>query len=313
MKLNKSQGKLIRIGQILRILMEKEHISCVWLSKQFQTTPRTIQRDLLLLKTSGFPVHEISKGSYSLKKDLLKNFEVFDDTELAVIIALKNLVGQLGAPFQQAAENVLDRLSDTEVNMPVFIRIDEPVSLDMSLFNKIVRAISQKKKVSFQYASIQKGHIAKIEPYKVVHFSGFWYLIGLEIDTGIIKRYALDKISGLKVGPENFKKIPSNLDRTLKESSSIWFTGNENIEIVILVDAERSHYFKRRKMYPTQKILEEKTDGSIVVSYRVGHWQEIWTMIKSWIPYVMILKPKDLNDKLLVDVRQWISWQKEIS
>jgi len=45
-----AQTKLIRLGQILRIFMEKEKVSSSWLSKQFQTTPRTIQRDLLLLK-----------------------------------------------------------------------------------------------------------------------------------------------------------------------------------------------------------------------------------------------------------------------
>ena len=45
-----AQTKLIRLGQILRIFMKKEKVASSWLSKQFQTTPRTIQRDLLLLK-----------------------------------------------------------------------------------------------------------------------------------------------------------------------------------------------------------------------------------------------------------------------
>ena len=57
-----TQTKLIRLGQILRVFMEKEKVSSTWLSQHFQTTPRTIQRDLLLLKESGFPLHEIQKG-----------------------------------------------------------------------------------------------------------------------------------------------------------------------------------------------------------------------------------------------------------
>ena len=105
-----AQTKLIRLGQILRIFMEKEKVSSSWLSKQFQTTPRTIQRDLLLLKESGFPLHEIQKGIHQMSKDLVKNLEVFDDTELALVVALKNIVGQLGQPFQKAADGVLDRL-----------------------------------------------------------------------------------------------------------------------------------------------------------------------------------------------------------
>ena len=108
--------------------MEKEKVSSRWLSKQFQTTPRPIQRDLLFLKESGFLLHEFQKGNYHMSKDLVKNLEVFDDTELALVVALKNIVGQLGQPFQKAADGVLDRLYDCVTTMPVFVKID--VALD---------------------------------------------------------------------------------------------------------------------------------------------------------------------------------------
>jgi len=85
----KEQTKLIRLGQILKIFMEKEKVSSTWLADYFQTTPRTIQRDLLLLKESGFPLHEEKKGTYCFSRDLVKNLEVFDDTELALMVALK--------------------------------------------------------------------------------------------------------------------------------------------------------------------------------------------------------------------------------
>lgn len=56
--------------------MEKEKVSSAWLAEYFRTTPRTIQRDLLLLKESGFPLHEEKKGTYRLSRDLVKNLEV---------------------------------------------------------------------------------------------------------------------------------------------------------------------------------------------------------------------------------------------
>jgi len=118
--------------------MEKEKVSSRWLSKQFQTTPRPIQRDLLFLKESGFLLHEFQKGNYQMSKDLVKNLEVFDDTELALVVALKNIVGQLGQPFQKAADGVLDRLYDCVTTMPVFVKIDDAVPLDSALLNRIV-------------------------------------------------------------------------------------------------------------------------------------------------------------------------------
>jgi len=304
-----TQTKLMRLGQILRIFMEKEKVSSSWLSKQFQTTPRTIQRDLLLLKESGFPLHELQKGLYQMSKDLVKNLEVFDETELALVIALKNIVGQLGQPFQKAADGVLDHLYDCVTSMPVFVKIDDAVPLDSTLLNKIVKAVREKKQVSFQYVGNKGPHPALIDPYRVVYFSGFWYLIGNEPATGILKRYALDRISDIRLLKTCCQGIPEGLDAIIQQSANIWFTKNMNLEIKVLIDPRVSHYFKRRKVYPTQEIKEERPDGSLVVTFRVGHYEAIRDILKSWIPNILILEPEDFRKSLLEDVRGWVKRQ----
>ena len=70
------QKKLARLGRMLRAFMEREKVSSSALSESLQTTVRTIQRDILFLKTAGFPVKETARGMYSLDKSLLKHFEV---------------------------------------------------------------------------------------------------------------------------------------------------------------------------------------------------------------------------------------------
>ncbi len=301
-----AQTKLIRLGRMLKIFMEKEQVASTWLSRHFQTTPRTIQRDILLLKESGFPLHEEKKGTYRLSRDLVKNLEVFDDTELALVVALKNIVGQLGQPFQQAADSVLDRLYDCVTSMPVFVKIDDAVPLDSALLNRIVRAIREKKQVSFQYAADKGTHPVLMEPYRIAYFSGFWYLIGNEPATGILKRYALDRIGELKLTKEKFKAIPDRLDEILKQSANIWFAEQRHLVVKVLIDAQASHYFKRRRMFPTQEIEEERPDGSLVVSFHVGQYEAIRHMLKSWIPHILILEPEDFREALLKDVKGWI-------
>jgi len=305
------QTKLIRVGQILRIFMEKEVVSSSWLSREFETTPRTIQRDLLLLKESGFPVHEVHKGSYQLSKDLVKNLDVFDDTELALMVALRNVVAQLGQPFQKAVDGVLERLYESVTSMPVFVKIDDAMPLDTAFLNRMVKAIRDKKQVGFQYAGRRATHDVVMEPYRVVYFNGFWYLIGNETATGILKRYALDKIKDLKILKNGFKSIPQNLDTVLQESANIWFSEKMNTEITVLIDAKASNYFKRRKMFPTQQIKEERTDGSLVVSFRVGHYEAIRDMLKSWIPHITILAPADLRNNMLEEVKAWVKEQEK--
>jgi predicted DNA-binding transcriptional regulator YafY len=308
-----AQTKLLRLGQILRIFMEKEQVASGWLAKQFQTTPRTIQRDLLLLKESGFPLHEIRKGIHRMSKDLVKNLEVFDDTELALVVALKNIVGQLGDPFQKAADGVLDHLYDCVTSMPVFVKIDDAVPLDSALLNRIVKAIREKRRVNFQYAGRQRAaaHPVHLEPYRVVYFGGFWYLIGNEPSSGILKRYALDRIKDFRLSGTVFKGVPAELDAILRGSANIWFGGERNLEVTVLVDAKVGHYFKRRKMFPTQEIKEERPDGSLVVCYRVGHYEEIRDILKSWIPNIVILWPADFREGLLADVQGWVRKQEK--
>jgi len=310
-----AQTKLIRLGQILRVFMEKEKVSNSWLSRQFQTTPRTIQRDLLLLKASGFPLHEIQKGTHRMSKDLVKNLEVFDDTELALVVALKNLVAQLGPPFREAADGVLDRLYDCVTAMPVFVKIDDPVPLDSGLLTRIVKAVKEKRNAQFHYDGAEKEpHAVTLEPYRVVYFSGFWYLVGNEPATGILKRYAMDKITDLHLTKKVFKGVPEEFDRTLQASANIWFVGEgeRHLEVKVLVEASCAHYFQRRKMFPTQEILEERPDGSLVVSYRVGHYGAIWNILKAWIPYILILEPEEVREEFLADMKGWVSRQKKI-
>ena len=164
-----TQMRLVRLGQILKIFMEREKVSTTWLSQSFQMTPRTIQRDIILLKEAGFPLRELSRGYYQIDKTLFKNFEVFDETELALVIAIKNLVGQLGEPFQQAADDIFNKLYEDVTTSPVFIKIDDSVILDKRMFNRIIKTIREKHQGTFQY-EVFSDILIPVVPLKRAHF-----------------------------------------------------------------------------------------------------------------------------------------------
>jgi predicted DNA-binding transcriptional regulator YafY len=302
------QKKLVQLGRMLRVFMEQEKVSSSALSEILQTTVRTIQRDILFLKAAGFPVKETARGMYALDKSLLKHFEVFDDTELALVVALKNLVFQLGQPFQNAADGLFNRLYDVVMAEPVFVKIDESVPLDSRLLSRIVNAICMKKQGRFQYTVFSPYEVI-VEPYKVVYFDGFWYLVGRDIHDGELKRYALDKIKDFKATKTCFKCIPAMLDSDLKNSANVWFAGERTMEILILVDQSCADYFKRRKIFPTQEIREEKSDGSLIVSFLVGNYGEIRNILKAWLPNVKILTPEELKQDFIADMKGWLRWQ----
>jgi predicted DNA-binding transcriptional regulator YafY len=300
--------RLMRVGQMLKLFLEKERVTTATLSREFHTTPRTIQRDLSFLKQCGFPVSEAGQGVYRLDKDIFKNFELFDENELALIVALKCAVSQLGQPFQKAADEVFNRLYQATASQPIYIHVDESVPLDARLMNRLLKAIRNKRQVTFHYASVN-SHPATVDPYKIVHYDGFWYLVAREDGTGIIKRYALDKLKDLKMLPTAYAGMPKDLDELLRQSANIWFCEERNLEVVIEVNKKAADYFRRRKIFPTQEIKAEKQDGSLIVSLKVGHYGEVRETLKTWLPNIKILAPTDFRLSFQAEIKSWLKWQ----
>ena len=302
------QTRLIRLGRMLKLFLERDKVTSTWFSDYFHTTSRTIQRDLLLLKESGFPLRELKKGTHALNKEILKNLEVFDDTELSLVVALKNMVSQLGQPFQKAADELFSRVCDASANMPVFVKIDDAGAIDPRLINRAVKSIRERKQIAFRYTA-NVPHNVNLEPYRIAYYHGFWYLVGLDCDAKIIKRYAIDKIEDFKTTKICCKGAPKTLDDTLRNSANIWFADDRNLEVIVQVDPSCSDYFKRRRMYPTQEIREENPDGSLIVSFKVGHYDAVRHILKAWLPHVIILSPDEFRKDLLTDMKDWVRRQ----
>jgi len=64
-------------------------------------------------------------------------------------------------------------------------------------------------------------------------------------------------------------------------------------------------------MYPSQEIKEERKDGSLVVTFSVGHYEAIKNMLKSWIPNITIISPESLREQILADVKAWTKKQEK--
>jgi predicted DNA-binding transcriptional regulator YafY len=122
---------------------------------------------------------------------------------------------------------------------------------------------------------------------------------------------ALDKIKDFKPLGNHFRCVPAQVDRMLKESGNIWFSSERNIEVIVIVDQSCAGYFRRRKVYPHQEIKEERADGAIVVSFKVGSLDEIRNTLKAWLPHIKILQPEELKIICLNDMKTWISRQEE--
>jgi predicted DNA-binding transcriptional regulator YafY len=78
------------------------------------------------------------------------------------------------------------------------------------------------------------------------------------------------------------------------------------IEILVEVNASRGHHFKAKKYLPSQKIIEEKEDGTLVLSFIVTQELEIMDIVKRWIPHMRVIAPLGLKEKLSKDLVEYL-------
>jgi len=304
--------RLVRVGKLLRAFIERDTAGTALLAKLLCVDVRTVQRDLKALREAGIPIHEEKKGVYSLKKDLVRygDLSVFDESELALIVAIKDLVSQLGAPFERAAEDILGRVCEYGSCRPVYVKVESGTGLSTATMNRLVDAIQLGRRVSFHYAGA-KPHDVEAHPYRVAYFNGFWYLVAKDARDGKIKKYALNRVSGLKKLRSPAGRMPRDLDEALSSSVNVWFEKDRTIEVVVEVDSSWAHYFRRRSILPVQEIVEEAPDGSLVIRFLACTKEEVVMCLKPWLPHLRVIRPAEIASLIAGELRSWLAWQEE--
>ncbi len=117
----------------------------------------------------------------------------YNETELAFILGLKDLLSKLGKPFQDAADNILTEIYASSSSV-IFMGMDSSIPVNnktYKTFSQLVRAITNKNLIIIEY-TVYSPFKVTLEPYKLACFEGFCYLIAKDKDNKIIKKYAKD-------------------------------------------------------------------------------------------------------------------------
>ncbi|WP_349304334.1 MULTISPECIES: WYL domain-containing protein [unclassified Campylobacter] len=154
---------------------------------------------------------------------------------------------------------------------------------------------------------IYKQKERNVKPYKLINFNGVWYLIATE--NSKIKNYAISKIINLRRG-NNFKK---NQDiENFIEKNSDQFISENLINIKLKVKKEVSEFILRRKIFKGQSAVRHLKNGDLVVEAKVAFLKDFMGMVRYWIPYISILEPIELKNKLLAELEDYIKKEKNV-
>lgn len=274
--------------RLLRLLNERKQITSRIVAEEFGVNIRTAQRYLLFFADLPCVVVDEEKHTYSLTSDYVISEKILNASEMAMVCAMIDYAAHIFGPEDS---KFLQGLKHRIFRMPEVYQIVKEEPIDMgkvaSARQALERHIKQKEVVSFSYS--KKGKRYTVEPYKILYHEGFWYLVGLH--DGIVKKFVLDFIEGIRFANRYYKEIPEKIRKALHEAKTIWFNEKEPDRVTVEFDTEVAHFFDRRSVFPRQEIVERKGNGNIVVSFDVHNEMDLREQVARWMPYFEVLKP----------------------
>lgn len=288
------EKKLSRLIEILSLLSQGDILSTKELAEKFNTTDRTIQRDMTLLGRN-FPIErenrkwKMQEGFHLEKSRSVK--------EQLVLDILDNMTENIGGAFAVTAHNLLEKLRNEDIN-PIYTKLNiEDIGDRYADLQLLENAIKNRHEITCHYDSERKGpQDIRLKPLKIANYEGFWYLLGLD-EADYVEKCYFKNVSNIKMTDAVFEPY-EEIEELLENSLSIWFQSDrEPFEVILSVSPDAATYFKRRPL-PTQKVLNVHQGSSMELSATITYEMEIIPIVKYWIPHLRVVEPEWLREEI---------------
>lgn len=293
---------LYRYTQIIAKLYGGAKLSNKDLADEFGVTTKTIQRDFAKLVLL-FPIHK-EKNRWVLEQsyEFEEHLSLQDDLTLKLLLQASK---SFDKTFQESSSKLLLRINEN-ISSPIYTKIElENISNKLQEIASIEKAINSSSQITFQYLKDDDYFEVTIDPYKIVNFDSFWYLVGKR--DGKLRRYYLQNIFDVSIENTKFRKS-KKIEELISNAINIWFDETDSFEVELLIDKSISKYFMRKPISSSQRFKEFDEDDNMIITLQATHENEIFPIVKYWLPNIRVLKPRGLNEKIKKDVEKFLKW-----
>ena len=284
-----------RLANILTKLNMGYQLNIKELAEEFGVSTRTISRDFDRLTTYLPLQQDVENKRYYLESNYLGKIAPKDIRNFAQLSGISHLYPSLDMSF-------LRELLDSRAQQIYCAKgySFEDVSEFKELFKVLGKAIQEQRQIGFVY----KGEPRLVQPYRLIHHHGSWYLAAVRKDQ--LRTYRISHIKLMHATHEYPQFTPDqNIVKLVEDDESIWF-GQDKQEIILSIDSQVAFYFKQRSILPEQQIVRELGDGGLLVSSKINHDMQLLPIIRFWIPYLKIVSPKGLQRQLEISLKEYL-------
>ncbi len=292
------------------------------LAATFETSKRTIYRDIEALAEGGVPVVSTPGQGYSLIEGYFLPPLSFTADEATMLLLGADVMAQnFDARYRKAAQTAAGKIEG--VLMP---RLREDVrSLKMSLrfivsfsgtddavlerLQLLRRAIIECRRVRFRYFTrfpqesrpTLREAARDVEPHSLAFVERNWYLSAIDLKNENVRRFRLDRMEDLAMLTSTFPRP------TLQKSVDVQ-NDDKRDELTLTVKALFDHSIARwvQESRSWFAINEADTPDGLLVTFGVRHEEELLQYLLQWGGKIEVLEPESLRVRMAEEAERML-------
>lgn len=306
-----------RMDRLLGIVLELQRrgqVRAEDLAAKFETSKRTIYRDVQALCETGVPIVAQSGVGYALVEGYFLPPLSFTGDEAAMLLLGGEFMAQnFDAQYRERAQTAVNKI---EAVLPARVRAEveelrasihfvTPETLraetTAELLLPLRRAIIERRTVRLRYHTKYAGddtsaeRVREADPYALLRYGEAWYLIAFCHWRQEIRNFKMERVSQLEVLDKGFAKLPGfKLEPPVEDQ--------RRITVRVWFDAEVAPWVKESRSYYIDSI-EDFPDGLLVTS-RVRYEREAVQWILSWGGAARVLEPESLKRRVCEEAQK---------
>ena len=292
---------LFRLTDILTKLSSGETPSLSELALEYNVSIRTIQRDIYT-RLNKFPIVINESKRLQFTTGFSLNRIRLNIEEIMTITLSLELIKNKGTEFQKASHSLMHKIMYEKVLTPYYIKptASESIDTDSVILNLLEEAILHNNCITVVY---QSDIHEKSIPIKIINFDGFWYLL-----SKVENEVQIEMISTIKsVTILSEKSTLSDAEKKLFEKAHTpFFNTKAHFHVTLKIAPCVAHYFRLKQFLPSQTILREESNGSLIVEYGVSHLEEVDNLVKAWLPDIEIIEPQSYKDRFISELQNYL-------
>ncbi len=302
----------------MRLLSGRTGRTLAQLHAELGVGKRTVQRDITVLESAGFPIVSESRNG-TVFWHFMEGFHVeapvsLTLTEQMALYFSKGLLRPLrGSPLYESLESALQKVGAALPPASFhFLRgLDQAVSIrtlgfkdysrSREVLDILTRSIQHKftTLINHRTAQFEKGIDREVDPYRLWYVNNGIYLVGHDHRSGEMRAFAAERISKAKPTNRRFE-MPTDFDFEKFSESAFNVIWGEPQEIGIRFSPSQAPYIQERTWHPSQKI-EKRADGSIELTMSVANLWEVKRWLIGYGADAQVLRPtvlaKDIEEE----------------